>query len=171
MPVSVPKITIDVDCYELPLKLEYSGPNPQNIYFEIKNLLKRVMKVEDKDIEEREVYWDRTTKGDKFKAFFVVNKKLDNYSHFHFEVSLEGHAKPSEVGKEGSVLITIDPVVRIEYPQETLFEKSIFAEIFRFFHQKFFYKEVREKYEEECRRLVELLKQEIKSFFNILAGV
>ncbi|MEM5766469.1 MAG: hypothetical protein QW423_02450 [Candidatus Aenigmatarchaeota archaeon] len=151
------------------ITLEYRGPNPQDLYKKIKESLTSIWRVDPGDIQEREFSWDRSTGVEKFKVKFEATKDLDTFSFFFITVSLSGEAKHSrEFGKEGSVKIEFEPMLRTEYPQDTLFQRSLIYEILRMFWHKFIYQSTRMRYIKECRELSEKFIEEIKSFLNIL---
>ncbi len=148
------------------ITLNYTGPNPQNIYPEIKKLFTTIFKVEEKDVIEREVFWNP---DGSFKVAFEVVKDLDKFSFMQFNIDLDGVAKPSrEFGKEGSVKIKIEALLRTEYPQDTIWQRSLFYEIFRVFYHKIVYDKIRAKYKEQCAQLAKNFQEALKSFFNVL---
>lgn len=172
------KLVIHDDCLIPPggpgvypsfITLNYSGPNPQKIYYQIKKLLLTIFKVDKKDLQEKEFSWDRSEKEEKFKVKFDLIKDLDVFSFIEVSVDLEGVAKPSKAfGKEGRAKIVIDAWLRTEYPQDTIWQRSLLYEFFRVLYHKLIYQNTRKKYLEKCRELVSLFTTELKSFLNIL---
>lgn len=151
------------------LTLAYTGPNPQNIYPQIKKLFSTVFKAEEKEIQEKEVTWDRSKPEEVFKIKFEVIKDFDAFTFMQINVELSGTAKPSkEFGKEGHVDIKIEAWLRTEYPQDTIWERSLFYELFRVLHYRVAYKDTRQRYKERCVELVNHFQLELKSFLNIL---
>lgn len=165
------KMLIEEDCI-LPrpvLVLNYSGPNPQKAYPKIIELLKNVIRATDRDIQEKEFNWDRSTEVEKFDIALEVNKDLDKFSYLLFRISIGGTARPSkEFGKEGNVSVRIDGLLRTEYPQDTIWERSFLYEIIRVFYHRVFYQDARYRYKEMCAEAMSTLHTELKSFFNLL---
>lgn len=169
MPIAArTKLVVEESCLRTPsLTFTYKGPNPQDIYKKIKKLLPTVFKIDESDIEEREFLWDRSTAEEKFKSVLNFVKEFDPNSYMEVEIDLNGFAKPSkEFGKEGEATITVEAKFRVEYPQEKIWQRSIFYGIFR----KFFGKEEKERkeYKRKCSELVNLFCDELRSYLNIL---
>lgn len=174
------KLIIHEDCLALPgttspfpgkktITLEYKGPNPQIAYYQAKKILASITKVPENQIIERDVSWDRSGEEENFSVTFDVIKDMDKFSFIQISVSIKGSAKPSkEFGKEGSLSITIDGILRTEYPQDTLWQRSLIYEIFRTFFHKFIYEGTRKKYRDECVSLMLQLHEELKEFLNVL---
>lgn len=165
------KITIEEECM-LPrrkIELNYSGPNPQNIYPKIMEILRRTLKVKDENIQEKEYKWDRSTIPEKFNSTIEVIKDFDKNTYMWLLIVIKGSIRPSkEFEKEGDVSVVIDGVIRTEYPQDTVWERSFPYEVLRTFWHKIFYQSQRYKYREQCRDSMLIIQNEIKSFFNIL---
>jgi hypothetical protein len=172
------KLVIHEDCLEVPgspfvgkkfLTLEYTGPNPQAAYYQAKKILSQVTKIPEGEIIERDFSWERSGEEESFSVNFDVIKDLDRFSFLQITLSIKGKAKSSkEVGKEGKVTINIDGYLRTEYPQDTLWQRSLFYEIFRAFYHKFIYEETRMKYKQECINLMNQIYSSLKEFLNVL---
>jgi hypothetical protein len=173
------KLTIHDDCLApapgsvMPgreyITLSYTGPNPQNIYFQIKKLFSTIFKAEEREIQEKEFFWDTSKPEQVFKVKFEMVKDFDVFTFMQVNVDLSGTAKPSrEFGKEGHAEIRIEGWLRTEYPQDTLWQRSLFYEFFRVLHYKLIYKDTRQKYKERCVELINHFQSELKSFLNIL---
>jgi hypothetical protein len=174
------KLTIHEDCMAyapgspIPgaphIVLSYSGPNPQNLYEQIKKLVVSVFGVPEKDIQEREVMWDRSKPDEVFKVKFEFVKDFDRFTFMHIRIDLSGVAKPSKhFGKEGSAEVKIEGWLRTEYPQDTIWQRSLLYEMFRMFYHRVIYENTRKKYKDECKNLILKFQDEIKSFLNILS--
>jgi hypothetical protein len=167
------KLLIHDDCLAPPgpayITLDYSGPNPQNIYKKIRELLMSIWKVGEDEIREKEVSWDRTTATEKFKVKFEVVKDMDTFSFMLITVDLEGEAKHSrQFGKEGTAKIKIESALRTEYPQDTIWQRSLLYEIFRTFYHKLIYEDTRKKYLRQCKEETLRMQEELKSFLSLL---
>ncbi len=163
-------MVIEDDCIRQKIILmDYHGPNPQNIYKQIRLLLKSIYKVSDKEIEEKVFDWDRSSSEEKFKVHFIMSKDVDVHSYYHVEVNITGKASPSkEFGKEGSAHITIEGMLRVEYPQDFFWQKGIFHEMFRVLFHNVIYKGERYKMLDDCKELAMKFYTELKSYLNIL---
>jgi hypothetical protein len=173
MPIFVrTKLQIHDDCLEpglIRLILNYNGPNPQNIYKKVKELFVSIWKAEPSEIQEKNFSWDRSAGTEKFSMDFEVVKDKDRYTYMLIEVSLSGEAKPSkEFGKEGTARIQISGAIKTEYPQDSMWQRSIFYEMFRIFYHKVIYEDTRKKFLEECTSSLTTLQEELKSFLNLL---
>ena len=147
----------------------YSGPNPQNAYENIKRLFASVFNVDEREIQEREFRWDRIEDEEVFHTRWEVIKDLDQFTFEHIVVVLDGRAKPNkEVGKEGTARIRIEGRIRTEYPQETIWQRSLLYEMFRVFYHRVIYDSTRKRYLEQCRTELARFNEEMRSFFNLL---
>jgi|FaiFalDrversion3_1042247.scaffolds.fasta_scaffold00384_3 hypothetical protein len=164
------KMLIEDDCIRQKIILmDYHGPNPQNIYKQIRILLKSIFKVRDEEIEEKIFDWDRSEPEERFKVHFILSKDVDPHSYYHIEVNLSGKAAPSkEFGKEGEAKIQIEAVLRTEYPQDTFWQRSIFYELFRIIFHNVIYKGERYKLLEDCKELTMRFYNELKNYLNVL---
>lgn len=166
------KMVIQDDCLtpRVPfVQIKYEGPNPQEVYEKIKELLVTVWKMEPGDIQERESSWERSTGTLKFSVKLECVKDLDTFSFYLVTVKIKGEAKHSRrFGMEGKVSVEFEPILRTEYPQDTLWQRSLIYEFVRMLWHKLIYQSRREKYLRDCRRLSEKFYEEIKSFLNLL---
>ena len=151
------------------ITLNYSGPNPQNIYYQLKKILVSLFKIREDEIIEREFKWDRTKPEETFHTVLEHVKDMDRFSFIHIIVTLDGKVRPSkDFGKEGSATIKIEGWLRTEYPQDTVWQRSLLYEMFRTFYHKVIYRETRMKYKDQCTSLIEQLQAEMKQFLNAL---
>ena len=151
------------------ITINYSGPNPHKVYPEVKKLLLSVFKFEEKDIQEREVVWNRKGNEESFRITLEAVEDLDRFTFMQIIVSLNGKVRPSkEFEKEGEVSIRIEGLLRTEYPQETLWQRSLLYEMFRMFYHRVIYESTRARYKEKCKSLIYKFQDELKKFLNIL---
>ncbi|MBI2084503.1 MAG: hypothetical protein HYT70_02730 [Candidatus Aenigmarchaeota archaeon] len=149
--------------------LEYTGPNPQRTYEYIRKIFTTLFGITEKEIQEREFRWDRVAGGESFHVRFETIKDLDTFTFQDITVIIDGTAHPSkEFGKEGSVKISFEGKIRTEYPQDTVWQRSLLYEMFRTMYHKLIYQGIRKKYVEECRGLLLQFGDELKQFFNLL---
>jgi len=139
------------------MKINYEGPNPEKFYKEIPLLMQQIWRVHGHNIQEKKIKWQ---KGDpeNINVEWEISKDLDNFSYFYFEITLK--IKKSK-GK-GSAVISFSPVLRTEYPQDSMWQRSLIYEIIRVFWHKVFYTNKRDKYMQEGRRLSTLFIQKLK---------
>jgi len=150
--------------------VSYSGPNPQTLYEQIKKLIVVVFGAQEREIQERNFSWDRSKPEETFRVTFEFVKDLDSFSFMWFTIILTGVARPSrQFGKEGNADMRIEAALRTEYPQDTLWQRSLLYEMFRAFYHRFIYEDKRQKFKNDCRDLVGQLQNEIKSFLNVLS--
>lgn len=151
------------------MKLDYKGPNPQNIYTKMRELFVTIWKIDPHELQERDFSWDRSKAEEKFRVTFDMVKDLDIFNFIQVIVTLDGMTAPSkDFGKEGSASIRIEARLRTEYPQDTLWQRSIFYEFFRKIYHDYIMKETRVKYKNQCRTDVIRFVEEVKTFLNLL---
>jgi len=170
------KLLISDDCMKPPggsaLTLKYSGPNPQNIYEKSKDIATTVWALEPGAIQEKEVNWDRTGIAEKFTIKMEITKDLDLFSFLLIRMEVDGEAKPSrDFGKEGSASLKIETIIRTEYPQDTLWQRSIFYEFWRVLYHRLVYDDMRKRYLQECKENTIRFQEELKSFLNLLPKI
>jgi len=155
--------------YRAKTEFSYNGPNPDKAYPKLIDILTRSIGVPRENIQEKGFKWDRSKPEEKFSASFEIIKDMDKFSYMYLEISMKGTVRPSkEFGKEGSVSLAVEGMLRTEYPQDTMWEKSFFYEMFRVFYHKVFYRERRYKWIMECRDSILQIQNEMKEFFNLL---
>ncbi len=167
------KLMIHEDCLAPPgapfIFLNYSGPNPQNIYPQVKKLFQTIFKATEAELQERDFSWDRSGPTEKFSVRFDMIRDLDIFSFMQIIVDVSGEAKPSkEFGKEGTATVRIDGRIRTEYPQDTFWQRSLIYEMFRVFYHRIIYEEARRKFKDHCRELITQFRDNLKQFLNIL---
>lgn len=166
------KILIHDYCMEekpVALTLNYKGPNPQSVVKKYVELLKLVFNVSDEGIQEKIFNWDRSGKEEKFEIEFELRKDLDKITYVFVQGILNGTIRPSEeFGKEGNVRIRIRGAIRAEYPQDTMWQRSIIYEFFRVLYHKILYVNIWEKYMEDCRAMLRLFVEEMKAYLNLI---
>jgi hypothetical protein len=168
------KLVMEEYCLTLRPRLDftYTGPNPQKAYQKLMDILITNIAVPRENIQEKDFRWDRGGEVENFSAALEVIKDYDAFSYMQMTISVKGTLKPSkEFGKEGNVSITIEGIVRTEYPQDTPWERSFIYEIFRRFYDVVLYKEQRKRFTDLCRDQMLTVQNELKSFFNLLPKI
>ena len=165
------KMLLEERCltYRPRIEFSYTGPNPDKAYPKLIDILTRSLNVPRENIQEKNFVWDRSKPEEKFTAAFEVIKDMDKFSYIYLEITMRGTVRPSkEFGKEGTVSFDIQGILRTEYPQDTLWERSFVYEMFRTFYHRVFYDEKRQKWLMECRDNILQIQNELKEFFNLV---
>ena len=156
---------IENDCLSpaTEVKIDYKGPNPFNIYFRLRDIIKRVFDVKDVDIWEREFRWD--VPG-KFFIRIYVYKPLDKTSYILAQIILQG-AQPSDPSKPGELNIRISGKLRTDFKMMVGFQKTaLYRNLIRLYHT-LFYRETRKAYLEMCTKYLTTLVEELKRSLGI----
>ena len=166
------KLILQEECFDFAgpeLVLEYKGVDPQLAYSKIRECFSTVFGVKEAErVQEKEYTWNRVGKKETFKVSWHVTKDMDRFSYLYYKIKMSGFAEQTKNGKEGEVRIEIASFLRTEYPQDNIWERSIFYEIARVFWHKVFYQEKRDEYQDICRTIANNFKDEIRSFFNLM---
>ena len=144
------------------VSMKYEGPNPKKFYKEIYNLMLITFRVSE---QEKEFHWSKTD-PEKFKIKWEMNKDLDKFSYYVVEVSLQGESSKSS----GRVNIQIDGALRTEYPQDTMWQKSLIYEFLRMIWHTTFYSSKRDEYMREGRLLLSSFINEIRVLTSVQDG-
>ena len=139
------------------MTLKFSGPNPEKFYHEIPSLIEAVFRVSEHSIQEKKFNWH---KGDpeKFDVSWQITKDLDMYSYYWISVALKGVSSKGV----GNAEIVIEAGLRTEYPQDTVWQKSIVYEFGRMFWHTTFYSKRKNSYMFEGRRLLSRFIHDLK---------
>ncbi len=161
------KITIEDNCFEEEpggVEMRFIGPGVTKLYSKMYTLMKQVWSVADSDIQETEYFWGKSEKGDKFKVRWWIHKDMDIFTYLYVRVDLAGEGTV----KAGSAKVAVRALIRTEYPQDTVWQRSLFYEMMRAFWHRVFYHRKREEFAEECRHMVILYEKRIREFYNEL---
>ena len=162
------KLVLEDNCFaEEPgrLEMKLSGPGTEKLYGKMYQLLKTVFNVSDADIQESSYSWSKGEKGDKFSINWWLHKDMDTFSYLYVNIKLSGTG-----GQAGSATIAIRGLLRSEYPQDTVWQRSLFYEMLRTFWHRIFYHRKREEYAEDCRHNIVLFERKIRQFYELLKG-
>ncbi len=161
------KLVLEENCFEeepASVEMKFVGKGVDKLYEKMQTLMKSVFNVPDSDIQETTYNWGKGEKGEKFNVRWWVHKDLDVFSYFFVRFDLRGEA----TGKSGNARVAIRGLLRTEYPQDTVWQRSLFYEMLRTFWHRVFYRQKRELYAEECRHNITLFQKRIKEFFDEL---
>lgn len=145
------------------VSIRYVGPNTQRIYQRFYDMIKSTLNVPDSAIQEERFNWGKGI-TEKYKVQWFVHKDVDQFTYLYFKIAI--NAEGDE--KAGNATIRIKPYLRTEYPQDTLWQRSLFYEFFRTFWHRLFYHKKREEYNEECMHLAVMLQRQLHELFREL---
>jgi hypothetical protein len=163
----MPKIIMEDDCLAPAekIELEYAGPNPFKAYLITKRTLQQVFEIKTKDIWEREFRWDYT--GDP-RGFFIrifARKKMDKNTYVFSEIIFQGK-QPTDPKKPGSLKMKIGGYVKTTFPQDTIFQKTLYRMFIWIYHRLIYFKQ-RRYYLDYCKERLEKLKSIYMELLNI----
>ena len=144
------------------MNIKFTGPNPERFYKEMYNLIAMTFRVPEHAVQEKEFTW---SKGDpeKFVIKWEVNKDLDKFSYYWISIDLNG-----EISKgHGKADISVECALRTEYPQDTIWQKSLLYEFLRMTWHTLFYASKREEYSKEGRRLISFFLDQLKAMTRV----
>jgi len=162
------KLTLEDNCFvEEPgaVTIRFVGPDVTKIYKKVYELMKSVFRVPDSAIQEVEYNWAKGEKGDKFKVTWWLHKDMDLFSYLYIRFRLWGEGNGT-----GNAKLEIRSLLRSEYPQDTVWQRSLFYEMLRTLWHRIFYHKKREEYAEECRHSVVLFMKHMRKFLQQLRG-
>ncbi len=125
-----------------------------------------VFKTDEHHLQEKKISWTHG-ETEKFKVVWECMKELDSFSFMLFNIELGG----SQSKGSGEASVLIEGWLRTEYPQDTVWEKSIVYEMLRVFWHNSFYNTQRKKYMEEGRRQMAAFVEEVKKLARASGSV
>jgi hypothetical protein len=146
------------------IRLDYKGPFPEKFYKKLNELIRTIFNVPDAYVQEKNYSWEKTKDSERFEVEWEVTKVLDVYSYITVELSMKGFT----MNGEGKVSIKIKPRLITEYPQDTVFQQSIFYEMMRRMWHQFFYHHKRMEYLNYAKELITSFESSIKHFGETL---
>jgi len=161
------KMTLEDICfYSEPgtVELKYVGPGVDKLYEKCAELLKTVWNVPHSQIQEVQTSWGKTKDSEKTQCTWWVFKDMDIFSYFMIRINFKAEGN-AESGKSS---LNIKGYLRTEYPQDTIWQRSILYEMIRTFWHRVFYRRKREEYAEECRHSIIYFEKLVKEFFDVL---
>lgn len=144
------------------MTINYSGKDPDKLYKEIPKLIHTFFRVPAQSVQEKKFEWHKGEK-ERFSVTWEVDKDLDRFSHLWVEIKLKGNVSKSE----GEANVSAEGAVRTEYPQDTMWEKSLFYEMLRMFWHSTFYHEKRSEYVRDGRRMMANFVGAVKSLVGV----
>jgi hypothetical protein len=161
------KLVLEDNCFEEEpgtVTIRLVGPHVTKLYTRMYELMKSVFNVTDSDIQETMYQWGKGKGKEKFSVTWWLHKDMDIFSYFYIRFRLKGQGN----GETGTATIEVRGLLRSEYPQDTVWQRSLFYEMLRTFWHRAFYHRKREEYAEECRHSVILFQKKIHEIFKRL---
>ena len=143
--------------------ITYVGPNPMKIYPKTRDLVKAIFNCTDAEIHEEIYDWGKGEK-EQFRVRFYLIRDLDKFTYYFIRFDVKGEGTE----KTGKGSITIRPLLRTEYPQDTVWQRTIFYEMLRVFWHRIFYHNKRREYIWEGRKLLAMYSERIGAYFKEL---
>lgn len=159
------KLMMEDNCFEEEpgtVSIKFVGPGVTKLYSKVYELMKSVFRVSDADIQEVEYNWGKGEKGEKFSVTWWLHKDMDIFTYLYIRFVLKGEGTE----EMGNARIDIRGLLRTEYPQDTVWQRSLFYEMLRTLWHRIFYHKKREEYAEECRHSIILFERKIKEFWE-----
>jgi hypothetical protein len=155
-------IVIKTDVTIFPYTFSYEGPKANILVKNFKKDVAIAIGLPEEEVKEQNFSVSRKEK-EFINASFRLTKAIDKYSYYLFEFSYNAILDLEGNGKfDANFKVT----VYTEYPKVTLWQRSIFYEIWRSLFHEFFYKHQIEKYKIEglkiLKKIEEVLRNEIK---------
>ena len=146
------------------IRISYVGPNPEQFYKKLNELIRTVFNVPDAYVQEKNYSWEKGKESEKFEIDWEVNKVLDVYSYIVVEVSLKG----ATANGEGKAVISLKPRLITEYPQDTIWQQNLMYEMLRRFWHNMFYQHKRMEYLNLGKELLTSMESSVKHFGETL---
>ncbi|MFH1978577.1 MAG: hypothetical protein ABIJ92_04600 [Candidatus Aenigmatarchaeota archaeon] len=161
------KLVMEDNCFEEEpggITMKFVGPNVIKLYNGLYEGMKNIFKVADSDIQETDYSYGKGKEGDKIKVRWWIHKDMDlnTYLFVRIDLSAQGNEKT------GNAKIDIRGLLRTEYPQDTIWQRTLFYEMMRTLWHRLFYHGKREEYAEDCRHMTVYLQRKMREFFEEL---
>lgn len=154
------KLLVEEDVYKPfdVVRWDFPVKDTKRFYESFKDVVLDSFSVDEKQVQEVSFNWD---KANNYKVSWLITKEFDDLSYGYTRVKLA--AKTSEDGS-GMITIEVNPVVRTEYPQDTVWQKTFLYEVGRMIADKLFYESQRMKYVAEMQRITRKFETVVKRF-------
>jgi hypothetical protein len=160
----MPKWVLEDDCLapRPQLKIEYTGPNPFEIYRKAEGILRTIWQVGGVDYWERDFRWDVTSDPRSFFVRICINKGFDARSKAFVEVIMQG-SQPADPTKNGKVTILIGAKLKSEFSISSAFQRLPIYKSLLWAYNKIFYESVRRGYIKLCQDFLEKTWREFRA--------
>ena len=150
------------------IKFDYTGKRSDLFYKRLHELMRVIFNVPEGYIQEKEYRWEKHKDAEHFEIGWEVTKIFDVYSYLGLEIDLRGFVTTEG---EGRASIVIKPRLITEYPQDTIWQQSIFYEMLRRFWHRIYYHRKRMQYLYWCKESVMDFERKLKDFGEELRSV
>lgn len=164
----MPQLILEDDCLapERTIRIDFKGPNPFRFYGEIVGIIRDILEVRRFHIFERDFRWEIT--GDPRPFFYrvFVLKPYDMYTEAYFELIFQGK-QPTDMTKDGEMVIFITPKLRTRLPQNTVWQRSSLYKGLRWLYLRTFYNDVRRYLLTDCVRYSNMIVARVQKMLGI----
>ncbi len=143
------------------IAISYTGRHPEKFYKKIHEQMRVVFNIPEGYIQEKEYKWEKLKDVENFDISWEVTKIFDTFSYLTIEIILRGFVTTEG---EGRASITLKPRIITEYPQDTVWQQSIFYEMTRRFWHRAFYHKKRMEYLYYSKDLLVEFERSLKGF-------
>jgi len=161
------KLVMEDDCYEKDpgtITMKYVGPHVNQLYNKIYETMKMIFRVSDADIQETDYSWGKGKETEKYKVRWWIHKDMDLFSYLFVRLDLSAEGND----RTGNATVAVRGLLRTEYPQDTVWQRSLFYEMFRTLWHRMFYHKKRDEYATECKRLSMVFQKKMIEYFKQL---
>lgn len=143
------------------IKIDFVCRRTDLFYKKIQELLRVVFNIPEGYIQEKEYRWEKHKDTEQFEVSWEVTKIFDIYSYLGLEIGLRGFLTQDG---EGRASVTIKSRLITEYPQDTIWQQSIFYEMLRRFWHRMYYHNKRMRFLYWCKEAVLDFERKLKEF-------
>ena len=142
------------------IRIAFTGKNPEKFYKKLNELIRLVFNVPEAYIQEKDYKWEKNRGAERFDVSWEVTKIYDYFTYVVIEVDFRGFTSEGE----GRASIVLKPRLITEYPQDTIFQQSLFYEILRRMWHRLFYHHKRMQYLDRSKELTVNLERYLKEY-------
>lgn len=150
------------------ITIAYTGRHPELFYKKIHELIRTIFNVPEGYIQEKEYRWERHKEAEHFEVGWEITKIFDVFTYLNIEVEINGFVS---VEGEGKAKIVLKPRLITEYPQDTMWQQSIFYEMTRRAWHRLHYHKKRMEYLYLSKELTIDFERKLKEFSEEIKSV
>jgi hypothetical protein len=143
--------------------IKFEGKDPFRIYYNIKDILKKVFELGGKDIIEKEIKWDNTSVDKFFLVKWECKRSIDAWTKIIVNISVKGTQNSNT--KEGKIVMSMKPVFRTEI------SSGFFQSIFWWIYYYIYYKNKRLQDFYRAKTLINKLRKQIGELYEMEIGI
>ncbi len=162
------KLIFEDDCLtpERTIRIDFKGPNPFRFYSEIIMILRDILEIRRLNIYERDFRWDITSDPRAFFYRVWGRKPYDATTDGFFELVFQGK-QPSDITKDGEMVIFITPKLRTSLPEDTIWQRSALYKSIRWLYFRLFYNDMRRALLGKCIHATEQIVERLHKVLGI----